>query len=141
MGVPRFHLAFPVDDLDRAKDFYVSILGCSIGRHSDKWMDFDLYGHQIVAHLAPEDCVTTRKYEVDGDFVPSRHFGVILMWNKWEQLSNIIQQRGISFLIEPRIRFKGRPGEQGTFFISDPSGNILEFKTFRNDDEVFKNDK
>ena len=141
MGVPRFHLAFPVNDLERAKDFYVCILGCSIGRHSDKWMDFDLYGHQIVAHLAPEDCVMTEKYEVDGDFVPSRHFGVILMWNKWEQLSNIIQQRGISFLIEPRIRFKGRPGEQGTFFISDPSGNILEFKTFRNDDEVFKNDK
>tara|TARA_B100001175_G_C19205248_1_gene493299 strand:+ start:253 stop:678 length:426 start_codon:yes stop_codon:yes gene_type:complete len=139
MGVPRFHLAFPVNDLERAKDFYVGILGCSIGRHSDKWMDFDLYGHQIVAHLAPEDCVTTRKYEVDGDFVPSRHFGVILMWNKWEQLSNIIKQKGISFLIEPRIRFKGRPGEQGTFFISDPSGNALEFKTFRNDDDIFKN--
>ena len=141
MDIPRFHLAFPVHDLKMARAFYVDVLGCGTGRYSDKWIDFDLYGHQIVAHLAPEDCVTTRKYEVDGDFVPSRHFGVILMWNKWEQLSNIIKQRGISFLIEPRIRFKGRPGEQGTFFISDPSGNILEFKTFRNDDEVFKNDK
>ena len=141
MAIPRFHLAFPVHDLKMARTFYVDVLGCGTGRHSDKWIDFDLYGHQIVAHLAPDDCRKITKNEVDGDLVPSNHFGVILTWNKWEQLSNIIKQRGMSFLIDPRIRFKGKPGEQGTFFISDPSGNTLEFKTFRNDDDVFKNDK
>ena len=138
MNIPRFHLAFPVHDLEQARVFYVDTLGCGTGRHSDKWIDFDLYGHQIVAHLAPEDCRPVKENKVDGDQVPSRHFGVILSWKKWKELSNIIIDKNIDFLIEPRVRFKDSSGEQGTFFISDPSGNVLEFKTFKNDNDVFK---
>ena len=139
MDIPRFHLAFPVHNLEQARAFYVDTLGCGTGRHSDKWIDFDLYGHQVVAHLAPEDCRPVKENKVDGDQVPSRHFGVILPWEKWKELSNIIRDKNIDFLIEPRVRFKDSSGEQGTFFISDPSGNILEFKTFKNDNDVFKN--
>ena len=139
MDIPRFHLAFPVHDLKMARAFYVDILGCGTGRYSDKWIDFDLYGHQIVAHLAPEDCRPGNKNEVDGDHVPSSHFGVILLWEKWKELSEIIINKEIEFLIKPKVRFKDSYGEQGTFFISDPSGNVLEFKTFRNDDDIFKN--
>jgi hypothetical protein len=137
MDIPRFHLAFPVHDLEMARGFYVDLLGCGIGRQSDKWMDFDLYGHQVVAHLSPEDCIV-KKNEVDGDQVPSRHFGVILPRDKWEELCEMIKKNAVEFLIEPRIRFKDSSGEQGTFFIADPSGNALEFKTFKNDADIFK---
>jgi len=138
MDIPRFHLAFPVHDLEMARGFYADLLGCGIGRQSDNWMDFDLYGHQVVAHLSPEDCIVTKNNEVDGDQVPSRHFGVILPWDKWEELCETIKKNAVEFLIEPRIRFKDSPGEQGTFFIADPSGNALEFKTFKNDANIFK---
>lgn len=138
MDIPRFHLAFPVHDLELARGFYADLLGCGIGRQSEKWMDFNLYGHQVVAHLSPEDCIVTKRNEVDGDQVPSRHFGVILPWDKWEGLIEMIKGKSVAFLIEPRIRFKDSPGEQGTFFIADPSGNTLEFKTFKNDSDVFK---
>ena len=138
MDIPRFHLAFPVHDLELARGFYADLLGCGIGRQSEKWMDFDLYGHQVVAHLSPDDCRVTKRNEVDGDQVPSRHFGVILPWDKWEGLIEMIKGKSVEFLIEPRIRFKDSPGEQGTFFIADPSGNTLEFKTFKNDSDVFK---
>ena len=138
MNIPRFHLAFPVHDLEEARTFYTDILGCKLGRESDKWIDFDLYGHQIVAHFSPEDCINIGTNPVDGDKVPPRHFGVILPWPKWEDLCKIIKKKNIAFLIEPRIRFKDVSGEQGTFFIKDPSGNALEFKSFRDDSDVFR---
>ena len=138
MNIPRFHLAFPVHDLKEAKSFYTSTLGCPLGRESDNWIDFDLYGHQVVAHLSPKDCMNTKTNPVDGDSIPARHFGVILPWADWEELCKILISRNIEFLIKPRIRFKNVSGEQGTFFIQDPSGNALEFKSFKNDKDVFK---
>ena len=141
MEIPRFHLAFPVHDLEKARVFYAEILGCEVGRYSDKWIDFNLYGHQIVAHLSPQDCSPTKKNEVDGDHVPAKHFGVILPWDKWDQLVKILIDKDVSWLIEPRVRFKDTSGEQGTFFITDPSGNNLEFKTFKNDENIFKSMK
>ena len=138
MNIPRFHLAFPVHDLEKAKTFYTSTLGCPLGRESDNWIDFNLYGHQVVAHLSPKDCINTKTNPVDGDSIPARHFGVILPWADWEELCKILISRNIEFLIKPRIRFKNVSGEQGTFFIQDPSGNALEFKSFKNDKDVFK---
>ena len=138
MNIPRFHLAFPVHDLEKAKTFYTSTLGCPLGRESDNWIDFNLYGHQVVAHLSPKDCMNTKTNPVDGDSIPARHFGVILPWADWEELCKILISRNIEFLIKPRIRFKNLSGEQGTFFIQDPSGNALEFKSFKNDKDVFK---
>ena len=138
MNIPRFHLAFPVHDLEEAKSFYTSTLGCPLGRESDNWIDFDFYGHQVVAHLSPKDCMNTKTNPVDGDSIPARHFGVILPWADWEELCKILISRNIEFLIKPRIRFKNVSGEQGTFFIQDPSGNALEFKSFKNDKDVFK---
>ena len=138
MNIPRFHLAFPVHDLEKAKTFYTSTLGCPLGRESDNWIDFNLYGHQVVAHLSPKDCINTKTNPVDGDSIPARHFGVILPWAEWEELCKILISQNIEFLIKPRIRFKNVTGEQGTFFIQDPSGNALEFKSFKNDNDVFK---
>tara|TARA_B100000475_G_C14903858_1_gene275870 strand:- start:22 stop:441 length:420 start_codon:yes stop_codon:yes gene_type:complete len=138
MNIPRFHLAFPVHDLEKAKTFYTSTLGCPLGRESDNWIDFNLYGHQVVAHLSPKDCMNTKTNPVDGDSIPARHFGVILPWADWEELCKILISRNIEFLIKPRIRFKNVSGEQGTFFIQDPSSNALEFKSFKNDKDVFK---
>ena len=136
--IPRFHLAFPVNNLKSAKIFYTKILGCKIGRESLKWVDFNLFGHQIVAHYSPKDCNKLNKNLVDGDNIPSRHFGVILKWSKWEKLSQRIYNKGIKFYIKPKIRFKGQKGEQGTFFVLDPSENVLEFKSFKNDSMVFE---
>jgi len=137
-AMPRFHLAFPVHDLDAAKIFYVDTLGCDTGRESDLWIDFSLYGHQIVAHLSPDDCSPVGTNPVDKDNIPCRHFGVILKWEEWEILRKRIKKLGHEFLVDPRVRFKSKTGEQGTFFINDPSGNALEFKTFRNDSMVFE---
>ena len=113
-------------------------MGCPLGRESDNWIDFNLYGHQVVAHLSPKDCMNTKTNPVDGDSIPARHFGVILPWAEWEELCKILISQNIEFLIKPRIRFENVPGEQGTFFIQDPSGNALEFKSFKNDKDVFK---
>ena len=134
----RFHLAFPVKDLITTKDFYKKTLNCKIGRESESWIDFDLYGHQIVAHLAPEECSDVNSNKVDEDQIPSRHFGVILDWYEWKELSKKLDSLKINFLINPKVRFKNKSGEQGTFFIKDPSGNVLEFKTFKNDNDIFK---
>ena len=134
----RFHLAFPVKDLSLTKLFYLNILGCSLGRESSTWIDFNLFGHQIVAHYSPKDCITLNQNLVDGDKIPSRHFGVILNWDKWEELSKSINKNNVDFYIKPKIRFKGQKGEQGTFFILDPSENVLEFKSFKNDSMVFE---
>lgn len=135
---PRFHLAFPVKDLELSRQFYTKILDCKLGRESEYWIDFDFYGHQIVAHLSPDDCLNSKKNPVDGYLIPSRHFGVILPWESWEDLCQKIKDNGVDFFIEPRIRFNNHKGEQATFFIKDPSDNMLEFKTFRNDDDIFR---
>ena len=131
-----FHLAFPVSDLEEARKFYVGLLGCSTGRESKEWIDFNLYGHQIVAHLAlPDNGAATNK--VDGKDVPVRHFGVILEWNDWEKLAQQLEGK-VQFVIEPGIRFKGQVGEQATMFFKDPSGNALEFKAFRDQSNLFR---
>ncbi len=133
-----FHLAFPVLDLEEARDFYVNTLGCSIGRESDQWIDFNLYGHQVVAHLSPNEIKDESRNQVDGDEVPVRHFGVILENNEWKKLVDRLKTKGEDFLIEPRVRFEGKSGEQRTLFILDPSGNALEFKSFAHDGHIFR---
>ncbi len=134
----RFHLAIPVNDLNTTKHFYEKILNCKVGRESESWVDFNLYGHQLVAHLAPEECNDINSNKVDEDQIPVRHFGVILGWNEWKELTNKLDLINIKYLINPKIRFKNTSGEQGTFFIKDPSNNVLEFKTFKDDAYVFK---
>jgi len=135
---PAFHLAFPVTDLAEARAFYAGILGCGVGRESERWIDFDFYGHQITAHLvAPDAEPAVPVNEVDGDAVPARHFGAILDWPDWETLAGRLRTAGVPFLIEPHVRFAGQPGEQATLFVRDPSGNALEFKSFRDMGRVF----
>lgn len=135
-NIQPFHLAFPVRDLEEARSFYAGLLGCPTGRESDQWIDFDLYGHQIVAHRAPPEKDTTTN-KVDGEDVPVRHFGVILEWEQWEKLAARLRGK-VKFLIEPGIRFQGQVGEQATMFFKDPSGNALEFKAFRDQSNLFK---
>jgi uncharacterized protein len=132
-----FHLAFPVASLESARTFYGGLLGCPEGRSSDTWIDFDLYGHQIVAHLAPDEAGHRRTSEVDGDAVPVRHFGVVLPMDEWEALAQRLRGQGVRFVIEPHIRFKGEVGEQATMFFLDPSGNALEFKAFADPSRLF----
>ncbi|MEE8527236.1 MAG: VOC family protein [Gammaproteobacteria bacterium] len=134
-----FHLAFPVDDITEARRFYAEILGCAIGRESKRWIDFDFFGHQITAHLVRADR-TTAISNVDGDSVPIGHFGLILAWNDWHSLRDRLTSLDIPFIIGPRIRFQGQAGEQATLFVHDPSGNALEFKSFRNDEQIFAHD-
>lgn len=136
MSRPRFHLAFPVHDLEEARAFYGGLLGCAEGRSSPEWVDFDFHGHQIVAHLAPApESVATNP--VDGENVPVRHFGVILDLPAWRELAGRLEAAGVDFIIPPQIRFQGQPGEQATLFFLDPSGNALEFKAFADDAMVF----
>lgn len=137
MDRPRFHLAFPVRDLAQARAFYGGVLGCGEGRSSDEWIDFDLFGHQIVAHLAPEECAPAAANRVDDKAVPVRHFGLILDWDAWEALADRLRSADVDFLIEPYVRFAGEPGEQATLFLEDPSGNALEFKAFRDHAMIF----
>ena len=134
---PRFHLAFPVDDLAKARSFYTGLLGCPEGRSSECWVDFDFFGHQIVAHLSPNEAGHKAHNLVDGDEVPVRHFGTILSMAEWRALAERLKTAGTRFLIEPEIRFEGQPGEQATFFVADPSGNALEFKAFDDDSRIF----
>lgn len=135
-SVPPFHLAFPVRDKEEARSFYAGTLGCGVGRESDRWIDFDLYGHQVVAHVT-EDAGTRATNPVDGEEVPASHFGVILGWDDWHALADKLKAAGIRFLIEPQIRFKGQVGEQATMFFMDPSGNALEFKSFQDMSQIF----
>jgi extradiol dioxygenase family protein len=132
-----FHLAFPVHDLGAARAFYSGVLGCREGRSSDTWVDFDLFGHQIVAHLAPEKCGVATHNPVDGHDVPVPHFGVILEMHEWQQLAERLRAAGMRFVIEPYVRFAGEVGEQATMFFLDPSGNALEFKAFADPDQIF----
>jgi hypothetical protein len=133
---PRFHLAFPVHDLGAARRFYGNVLGCAEGRSDTHWIDFDLYGHQIVAHLTERVAEPTVN-PVDGDEVPVPHFGVLLDPAAWRTLAARLRAADVEFVIEPHTRFVGEPGEQSTMFVLDPSGNALEFKAFEHDDAVF----
>ncbi len=133
---PRFHLAFPVNDLEATRRFYGELLGCSEGRSAERWIDFDFFGHQISAHLADQrEAVAANA--VDGDPVPARHFGVILPWNDWEALRDKLVAAKVAFRIAPRVRFAGQVGEQATMFFDDPSGNAIELKAFRDPDQIF----
>jgi uncharacterized protein len=132
-----FHLAFPVHDLAAARAFYGGLLGCPEGRSSETWIDFDLYGHQIVAHLSPDMAVAGHSNPVDGHDVPVPHFGVVLEMAQWEALAERLKWAGVHFGIEPHVRFQGQPGEQATLFFQDPSGNALEFKAFGDDAALF----
>ena len=132
-----FHLAFPVTSLTNARAFYGNQLGCPEGRSSDSWVDFDFYGHQIVAHLAPEEARAVTAHDVDGDNVPVRHFGVVLSMDAWQALAERLWAGGTHFVVEPHIRFKGQSGEQATMFLLDPCGNALEFKAFADRAQLF----
>jgi extradiol dioxygenase family protein len=136
-GYPRFHLAFPVTDLARARAFYGGYLGCAEGRSSEDWVDFDFFGHQIVAHKVAAAQMSDATSLVDGDNVPVRHFGVVLSLPAWEALAAKFKAAAQAFVIEPHIRFRGEPGEQATMFFLDPFGNALEFKAFADPDRLF----
>jgi hypothetical protein len=133
---PRFHLAFPVRDLGEARAFYGGVLGCPEGRSAPDWVDFDFHGHQIVAHLAPEE-LAARTSLVDGEAVPVRHFGLILTPEAWRALVDRLSAAGVRWLIAPETRFAGQAGEQSTLFVTDPSGNALEFKAFGDERAIF----
>lgn len=137
MAQPLFHLAFPVDDLAAARAFYGGLLGCPEGRSSERWIDFDLRGHQIVAHLAPEAVRARVSNAVDGEDVPVPHFGLVLAMEEWRALAKRLRAAGTEFVIAPTIRFAGEPGEQATMFLLDPAGNALEFKAMGDPANLF----
>lgn len=138
MSLTPFHIAFPVDDLEAARRFYGGLLGCSEGRSSSQWIDFNLFGHQIVAHLKPASAGEKPHHNpVDGHEVPVPHFGVVLTMEQWESLAERLRTQGVKFVIEPYIRFKGEVGEQATMFFLDPAGNALEFKAFVDMGQLF----
>lgn len=132
-----FHYAFPVKDLEATRRFYAGLLGCTEGRSTDKWVDFDFFGHQLSAHLHPDHQHDIKTSTVDGKAVPLHHFGAVLEWDDWQQLAEKLKNAGTDFIIDPQARFKGLPGEQATMFFKDPSGNALEFKAFRREEEIF----
>ena len=138
MTPPPFHLAFPVDDLAAARRFYGETLGCPEGRSSDRWIDFDFHGHQIVAHLAPDAVRARAANPVDGEEVPVPHFGLVLGMDEWRALAERLTAAGTNFVIEPGIRFEGQPGEQATMFLYDPAGNALEFKAMAEPAALFR---
>lgn len=137
--IQPFHVAIPIYDLKEAKEFYLNCFNCGLGRESDEWIDLDLYGHQFVLHLRPKPEIEEKLHhnQVDGKSVPVPHYGVVLEWKTWESLAAHLKKIGITFEIEPYIRFKGEVGEQGTMFFYDPSGNALEFKAFKNIEQLF----
>ena len=141
MTLPPFHLAFPVHDLDAARNFYGALLGCAEGRSDKDWVDFDFFGHQIVAHVAPASVAARAAGEdrnaVDGEAVPVPHFGVVLTMDQWQALADRLTGAGLQFIIEPTVRFRDAPGEQATMFFRDPSGNALEMKAFADDAMLF----
>lgn len=136
MSTP-FHLAFPVKDIASTRAFFGDLLGCEIGRSTDKWIDFNFFGHQLSAHVKPEELSQAHANEVDGKHVPVRHFGAILEWEQWHTLADKLKAHNTDFVIEPYIRFEGEVGEQATMFFLDPSGNALEFKSFKDPSQIF----
>jgi uncharacterized protein len=137
MTLPPFHLAFPVDDLDAARRFYGGLIGCPEGRSAPEWVDFDLYGHQIVAHLTGGAVRPRSSNPVDGEDVPVPHFGIVLPMDAWKALAARLERAGVEFVIAPTIRFEGQPGEQATMFFLDPAGNALEFKAMADPAKLF----
>jgi uncharacterized protein len=140
MSLRPFHIAFPVDDLDAARHFYGTILGCPEGRSATEWIDFDLFGHQIVAHYKPTSAPRSTglgSNPVDGHDVPVPHFGVVLTQAQWKALAERVGRAGVTFIVEPHTRFEGQVGEQSTMFFLDPAGNALEFKSFADLDQLF----
>jgi len=135
--IPRFHLAFPVRELFATRTFYGGLLGCPEGRSSTEWVDFDFFGHQIVAHLSSDESTHKAYNQVDGEKVPVRHFGVILAMDEWRALAEKLKRANVDFVIAPTVRFEGQSGEQATFFINDPSGNSLEFKSYDDETRIF----
>ena len=138
MSLPPFHLAFPVHDLDSARAFYAGLLGCPEGRSAPEWIDFDFFGHQIVAHLDPAMTPRRAHNPVDGHDVPVPHFGAVLDMATWQSLAERLKAKGVEFVIEPGVRFRGQPGEQATMFFVDPSGNALEIKAMANPHSLFE---
>lgn len=136
-ALPPFHLAFPVHDLEAARAFYGGLLGCPEGRSAEEWIDFDFFGHQIVAHLAPDRVPRAHHNPVDGHDVPVPHFGAVLPMEDWEKLAERLREAGTAFVIEPTVRFRGEPGEQATMFFLDPSDNALEIKAMRDPANLF----
>ena len=134
-----FHLAIPVTDIEESKRFYHNLLGAKIGRFSDTWIDFDFFGHQLVCHLSPASISETSN-PVDQEDVPIPHYGIVLDWNEFEAIIKQLEEKKINFIIKPTIRFKGEVGEQAIVFLRDPSGNAIEFKSFRNMDNLFKSE-
>ena len=132
-----FHLAFPVTDLGKTRTFYEDLLGCEIGRTSERWIDFNFFGHQLSAHLVDQQATDEPTNHVDGKNVPVKHFGAILEWEQWERLATKLREAETDFVIEPYIRFAGEVGEQATMFFLDPSGNAIEFKSFKDFDQIF----
>ena len=137
MKAAVFHLAAPIKDIEATRAFYAGLLGCGQGRETDRWIDFDFFGHQVSFHLADMDQSNDPTNSVDGKQVPVRHFGAVLDWDDWHTLSETLQNAGTAFIIEPYIRFKGETGEQATMFFLDPSGNALEFKSFKDESQIF----
>lgn len=137
-NLPPFHLAIPVSNLEQARRFYRDTLGCQEGRSSDQWVDFNFFGHQLVLHTQGTAPTSNNGNPVDGKEVPIPHFGLVLEWAIFEKLSNDLKDRKIDFVIAPYLRFKGKPGEQMTMFFRDPSGNALEFKAFKNPNQLFE---
>ncbi len=133
---PRFHLAFPIRDVESTRAFYAGLLGCPVGREAKEWIDFDLFGHQLSAHVAPPQGTPDTNF-VDGDDVPVRHFGLILPMDQWQALADKLTAAKVEFRIRPHVRFQGKVGEQATFFVLDPSGNALEFKAFKDQARIF----
>ena len=132
-----FHLAMPVRNLPDTREFYGTLLGCAEGRSAPRWVDYDFFGHQLSLHVVEEHDPVAGRNAVDGEAIGVPHFGVVLEWRQWEALGEALREHGIFFDVEPTVRFKGQPGEQGTFFVRDPSGNLLEFKTFRDPSALF----
>lgn len=132
-----FHMAFAIDDKEQARHFYGDVIGCKVGREADNWIDFDFFGHQISAHLNrdPKSAATSK---VGDELVPLHHFGAVLPWDEWNALIGRIKAAKVAFVMEPHIRFEGQKGEQGTFFLKDPAGNAMEFKSFRNPEAMFE---
>ena len=137
MKAAVFHLAAPIRNIEETRSFYGDLLGCGQGRETERWIDFDFFGHQVSFHLADIDQSNEPTNSVDGKNVPVRHFGAVLEWEDWHSLSETLRNAGTEFIIEPYIRFKGETGEQATMFFLDPSGNALEFKSFKDESQIF----
>ncbi|MEN0063696.1 MAG: VOC family protein [Myxococcota bacterium] len=132
-----FHLAIPVDDLHAARTFYVDVLGAGVGRTNDRWIDFNIEGHQVTAHLVADMPSSIATNAVDAHDVPVRHFGLVLSWDRWQSMAQALEARGTTFLIKPHVRFAGEVGEQATLFLTDPAGNAIELKSFRDPERLF----